>query len=317
MALINVLDRQVDVDIRAEIEQYEWEGAKWTEEKLIACSPFRDDNHPSFYISFEGEYAGVFGDSSAVDDYYKSGTLPKLLAFLRNETYEEACEYLLEKYAIDYTSETIPLVTPNLMAIEEDTVQLTVPDDIALDTEYLPSRGIHPKVIELQNVFDNGKSIGIPWYDVNGQLSAIKNRSKTGKEFWYSSGSKPVGTLIYGLDTVIERGIKRVAIVEAEIDALTFQSAGVYAIAIGGARINERQADQIIASGVEEVILAGDNDLQGRKFNDKVERMLGGYVELKKIDYSKFEGCKDVNELGIVKLRKIPIKKIKSVEVKL
>ena len=317
MAIITVLDRQVDVNIREEVEEFEWEGAKWSDEKLIARSPFRDDRTPSFYITFEGEFAGVFGDSAAEDDYYKSGTLPKLLAFLRNETYEEACDYLLSKYDYDYTSEEISLITPEPISFEEPQPNLTLPDPIVYDTEYLPSRGIHPKIIELQNVFDNGKSVGIPWYDTNGQLSAIKYRSKKGKEFWYASGSKPVGTLVYGLDTVIERGISRVAICEAEIDAMTWQSAGIYAIAIGGARINERQVDQIIASGVDEIIIAGDNDAQGRKFNEKIQKFFTGIVDLWETDYSSYGTIKDVNELGVDKLRKIPIKKIKSLEVKL
>ena len=319
MAIITVLDRQIDVNIREEVEEFEWEGAKWSDEKLIARSPFRDDRTPSFYITFEGEFAGVFGDSAAESDWYKSGTLPKLLAYLRNETYEEACDYLLSKYDYDYTSEEISLITPDPLDQNPmfKVVDLGVYADRPLDTDYLPSRGIHPKVIELQGVFDNGNSIGIPWRDTNGNVRAIKYRSKKSKEFWYYGEGTPVGKLVYGLDTVIERGISRVAICEAEIDAMTWQSAGIYAIAIGGARINERQVDQIIASGVDEIIIAGDNDAQGRKFNEKIQKFFTGIVDLWETDYSSYGTIKDVNELGVDKLRKIPIKKIKSLEVKL
>ena len=86
-------------------------------------------------------------------------------------------------------------------------------------------------------------------------------------------------------------------------------------MAIGGARFNEHQADLIIASGVKEVILAGDNDLKGRQFNDKVAKMLRGYVELLTMDYSKYGGCKDVNELGTEGLRRVPLLNVEDKKV--
>ena len=86
-------------------------------------------------------------------------------------------------------------------------------------------------------------------------------------------------------------------------------------MAIGGARFNEHQADLIIASGVKEVILAGDNDLKGRQFNDKVAKLLRGYVELLAMDYSKYDGCKDVNELGTEGLRRVPLLNVEEPKV--
>src|SRR5699024_12436052 len=102
MALIRIGDRHIDVDIREELDQFEWYSAKWTDDKLIASSPFRDDTAPSFYIDLEGEYAGVFGDSGAYDSYYESGTLPRLLAPLRNESTQNAVEHLLCESAYQY-----------------------------------------------------------------------------------------------------------------------------------------------------------------------------------------------------------------------
>lgn len=308
MALIRIGDRHIDVDIREELDQFEWENAKWTDDKLIASSPFRDDTAPSFYIDLEGEYAGVFGDSGAYDSYYESGTLPKLLAYLRNESYEDAVDYLLSKYDYEYSNEDVILATPT--PLDTSPRSHIMPEHLyakPIDTEYLDGRGIHPKVVEMMGVFDNGNSIGIPWRDINGNVVAIKYRSKRDKTFYYEEGGAKLAELVYGLNIVVERGISRIAIVEAEIDAMTMMSAGVFAVAIGGARFNEHQADLIIASGVKEVILAGDNDLKGRQFNDKVAKMLRGYVELLTMDYSKYGGCKDVNELGTEGLRRVPL----------
>lgn len=312
MSLITVGDRQIDVDIREELEQFEWYNAKWTDTKLVASSPFRDDNAPSFYIDLEGEYAGVFGDSGAYDSYYESGTLPKLLAYLRNESYEDAVDYLRNKYDYEYSNEDVILATPKPIDLSDN--KRILPEHLyakPIDTEYLDSRGIHPKVVELMGVFDNGNTIGIPWRDVHGDVVAIKYRSKSDKTFYYEDGGAKLSELVYGLDIVYKRQISRIAIVEAEIDAMTLMSVGTFSVAIGGARFNDYQADLIIASGVKEVILAGDNDLKGRRFNEIVADKLSGYVTLYEMDYSKYGGCKDVNELGADGLRKVPILKAK------
>ena len=87
MPVIKVAGRSIDVDVKEELMQYEWRRAKFTEDKIIACSPFRDDNSPSFVVSHSGEFAGVFYDSAWEDEWWKSGTLPKLLTTKRVSIY--------------------------------------------------------------------------------------------------------------------------------------------------------------------------------------------------------------------------------------
>ena len=55
----------------------------------------------------------------------------------------------------------------------------------------------------MNNVFDAGESIGIPWYDMNGRLAAVKYRKKEHK-FWYAKGSNSLSRLVYGLDKVVD-----------------------------------------------------------------------------------------------------------------
>ena len=45
MPIIKVAGRSIDVDVKEELMQYEWRRAKFTEDKIIACSPFRDDTN--------------------------------------------------------------------------------------------------------------------------------------------------------------------------------------------------------------------------------------------------------------------------------
>lgn len=306
MTQIKIRDKQVNIDIKTELEEFDFRNAKWSEDKLIACSPFRDDSTPSFYITFSGEYAGVWGDSGYDDEYLKNGNFVKLLSLLRDESYEETEQYLLEKYDAEYSEDVVPLIKPYLKSKKSQVILDESLYKKKLDNEYLINRGIHPKIIEMNGIFDAGEAVGIPWKNLSGDVCAIKYRSKKSKVFWYEDNATPLAKLIFGLDIVIKRNIKRIAICEAEIDAMTFQSDGIMAVAIGGARLNEYQADLLIQSGVEEVILAGDNDKQGRKFNDIVkQRLKNTDIKLFSIDYSYFNDKKDVNELSREELKNV------------
>jgi hypothetical protein len=66
MSKITINGVAVDVDIREELEQYEWDRPTWHADRLTAASPFRDDRTPSFYVYYEDTAtakAGYFGDS--------------------------------------------------------------------------------------------------------------------------------------------------------------------------------------------------------------------------------------------------------------
>lgn len=301
----------LSIDIESELTQYEWRKLSVTESQLRACSPFRDDNRPSFWVRLTGEYAGWYYDASWEDERHKSGNFIDLLSFLRNESYQETLEYVKSEYGYEDMDE-IPLRTPNKPILDVSSTSwhkhLQIENN-ALDDVYLRSRGIHENIVKLHEVFDNGDSIGIIWRGLDGQIKAIKYRHKERKDFWYEKGGASLSELVWGIDVVLSRGIKTVVICEAEIDAMTWQSIGRYAVAIGGARFNEKQRDLIVQSGVDEVIVAGDNDKSGRKFNEQVTKLLSGYVDLWTVDYRDFGDSKDVNELGTEKLKKVTITK--------
>jgi DNA primase len=115
MTSIKVRGFTYEVDIRTELEQFNWVQPKWSTDKLIAASPFRYDKTPSFFVNFTGQYAGCFGDSGAYDAEWASGNFVKLLSFLRNETYEETEEYLAGEYGWQAeTGDTVTLKPINL-----------------------------------------------------------------------------------------------------------------------------------------------------------------------------------------------------------
>lgn len=298
---------KVDVHVRDELEQFTWQRAKWSEDKLIAKSPFRYDNSPSFYCYLtdtDTAPAGSFGDSGGNGEYAK-GTIVRLLAFLRGETEYETEEYLLEKYAINYGySDDLSLdlrelsLGPSLKVFDESVMQEYVDN-----FEYLLSRGITTSVQKLYGVkYDTkSKAIVIPWRSVDGKrVDNVKYRRTQEKTFYYGKG-KSIRDLVFGIDVVHKYNLKTIVIVEAEIDAMYLISSlqgkglGIGAVATGGSSFNKIKRDLILRSPVETVIVCGDNDSAGRKFADQVMKELGANVKLKTMKLPHH--VKDINNI--------------------
>lgn len=319
MPIIRIQEHEVDVDIRAELEAYEWGyNVRWTTDKLIAASPFRSDNTPSFYVNLDGDYAGVFGDSGAVDDEYQSGGFVKLLAYLRGESYEETADYLLAEYGRLYTdTEDIRLpeirlpTRLNYVEIAPETVTTAV-------SPYLTRRGISAEIQRLYGVGYNEAHTGftaIPWFTADGRMANVKYRATSGKRFFYEKGATPIRSLVYGLSVVNTNRSELAVICEGEIDALSWATAGIPAVACGGSSISNEQIDAIKRSSIRKLLLGGDNDAAGQRLNAELKRRLGGYVELCDVDYGRYidanetlescgsEGLRRLEENSVSKLR--------------
>src|SRR5690625_1094055 len=302
MAIINIRGHSVEVDIEDELREHDFGyGARWSPGKLVASSPFRDDNAPSFFVNLTGEYAGTWGDSGSIDELYARGNFVALIAYLRGETYDEAEEYLLEKYGALYEikpDEPIRISSPKLS--ERRAVNNELPPELVTQaiSPYLLSRGI---CAEAQRKFAVGYGediagyTAIPWHDVNGRLANVKYRSTSGKKFFYAKDATPISRLVYGLDFFAGAGDEGEAVLcEGEIDALSWETAGINAIAIGGAHMSREQADLIKRSRIRRLYLGGDSDEQGEKLNTQVELMVGGFIELFTIDYGSYKDANDV-----------------------
>ena len=300
------------IDVRAELGQYDWGyGAKWTHDKLIAASPFRYDKTPSFFVRLEpwGDYpAGIWHDSGAYDDNYASGDIVSLLAFLRNETREETVDYLTELYAPNATDK-VELITRQLrktMRYEPLDEQIITP----AISPYLTKRGISEQVQEQAQVGHSAHKgfCAIPWRSADGRLLNVKYRATRGKTFFYERNATPIRRLVYGAETV--KGYHgRLIICEAEIDALSWRTAGLQAVAIGGVAFSAEQADILKRLPVEGYALAGDNDKAGQRFNARVAERLKG-ADLRLIQWGDID-AKDANDVllkndaGIEALRQL------------
>lgn len=312
MSSVTIRGVDYDIDVKGELRQFDWVKPRWTDEKLIAASPFRYDNKPSFFVRLQpyGHFpAGVWADLGAYDDEWKSGNFVKLLSFLRNETYEETEDYLRTKYGFIAGSDEIVLRPPRLkLKRERRPLSIDVEPTV---TEYLSRRGIGP---DIQRLFGVGydermQAVMLPWRLPDGRLANVKFRRTQGKAFWYvaeQAGGWPIRELVYGIDVVYAQNIRAAALVEAEIDAMSFWTAGVPAIAVGGTSFGRAKLDVILRSPIEELIIATDNDKAGEKLRAEIERELRGKLRLK---HARFVGVKDANEA----LQKYGVGALKSV----
>jgi DNA primase len=277
---IKIRSHSVDVDVRTELEQFNWTRPKWSADKLIAASPFRYDKSPSFFVNVTGEYAGCWGDSGAYDQEWASGNFTKLLAFLRNETYEETEEYLLGEYGYTESSDAVT-IRPISLVIQRNRQPLNA-DILAKYTEdftYLKNRGISERVQRQMGVLysPQQKAAVIPWSEPDGRLANVKYRKTYGKTFWYEKGGRPIRELVYGIEDVGKTAV----VCEAEIDKMSWMMAGFDAMATGGASFNNWKRDLILRSPVEELIIATDNDKAGGKLRKEIEVAMKGHVRVR------------------------------------
>src|SRR5699024_2875378 len=271
--------------------------ARWTADKLIASSPFRDDHAPSFFVNLSGEYAGTWADSGAIDDGERSGNFVRLIAHLRGITYEEACDYLIDKYGVLYalptqSSELLRVPTPRVSTQDKDDSIPCFKADITQATSpYLLRRGITAEVQAEYGVGYNENHVGftaIPF----PRYANVLYRSTRSKYFFYERGGRPLSRMLYGIEQA--QDVDEVVIVEGPIDALSWATAGYKALAIGGAYASKAQVDVIRRGNYRRIYLGGDSDAQGRALNDRHTEGLRGCSELREIEYGDKKDANDV-----------------------
>lgn len=189
-------------------------------------------------------------------------------------------------------------ISDNFVNVEHTFVDESVLDTYKFRSPYLGKRGISERT---QRRFGVGyshrkRAVTLPWRDEKGRLVTIKFRSVAGKRFWYDPPADR-SALWYGLHA-IQRNSRRVAIVEAEVDALSVWDVGVDCIAIGGNQPTKAQLAKLSGYLSDEctLIVFTDNDAGG----DVAKRILtDAYVgrrDIRTVDWNGLD-AKDANEL--------------------
>jgi DNA primase len=301
--MLVIKNYEVDVDFEAELREFEWSRPSWKDNKLIACSPFREESHPSFAVTYDK--GGIFIDSGG-EGTWRSGPFIKLLSWLRNETWEETEEYLLEKYFILGFRDTDELELTFDGWEEEkkgnEEIPLAALDQYKFTHSYLEDkRGIeeiYQRALKIGYDRDK-KAVSFPIFDKKGNLVNIKFRSVKSKIFWYYNNN-PVREHLYLLDLVLKKGSKRVYLVESEIDAITLFKNGFPAVSVMGGSLTKKQKRLLIDAGIETLVLATDNDKQGRRLSKSIHGQLGGLMNIEEMVFPEI--YKDVNDIPTEKL---------------
>jgi DNA primase len=107
--------------------------------------------------------------------------------------------------------------------------------------------------------------------------------------------------MLFGINVIYGRQLKRAAIVEAEIDAMTLMTAGIPAVATLGAQFSKVKADMIRRSPIENLIIVRDNDAAGKRWQRQIIDELRQDLSLSIVTVNR--AFKDVNEAGIDNMR--------------
>lgn len=277
----------------------QFDQSKVTADKLISCSPFREERHPSFAVNLEN---GTWIDSGSISSNSK-GNLIQLLALLREETTEETADHLLDSYSLlRRDTDGLMLDMSFLDKKKNDRVFTTKElQKYAFRHVYLEGRGISEKTQRLFRIgYDkHNAAVVMPWADVYGNIVNIKFRSIRHKQFWYAAEGQPVSNHLYGLYQYNQQDKRTLWIVESEIDCMKLWTLDIPAVALGTAHLSRRQKKLLLNCSAETLVISTDNDKAGRDCCRQLSEELAGYKVLKHFVFSvDIFSTKDIADLS-------------------
>lgn len=277
----------MEIDYLAELEPYLARFDKWVikGEKLISCSPFREESHPSFAVNLTN---GKFIDSGA----NIKGGFTRLLALLTPQTYEQVETYLESKYSVLEVATCDLKLSVNLEVKADSTVTPIDPKkysnlygNISPAYRYLEKRGISRTISGIASIgYSKYKnSIAFPWCNSRGEILNIKFRRLDSKKFYYLKGGNRIDQLLFCYDLCKYHIVKKLFITEAEIDCLSLWEVGEYAVALGGGNFTHKQQLLLRSSRVKEIVIATDNDWIGNSLASEIRAKLLPYFNVSRL----------------------------------
>ena len=304
---MKVRNVEVPINIWAELEPYldHFGDYRIRGDKLQACSPFRYERHPSFAVNLEN---GTWIDSGSPTDLYHKGNFVALLAYLRQEEYQDTEMYLFQAYHI--MLEDAERLQLKIDLQQESTVGVTYEwfkdfPQLQFRHPYLLKRGITKEVQRLFCIgFDKEhEAIAMPWFNSDKKAINVKFRSIRYKQFFYLQDGQLTRNYVYGLPQCKALGYKDVAIVESEIDCMYLWSNGIPAVAMGHAGINKNQIQLLLNAGIETVTFASDNDEAGERFRVEMRKKLPKLFTCYELEIPYM--YKDVNDIPQRELKQL------------
>ena len=259
---------------------YKLRNIKYSSDEVSIACPFHNNGKEKNNSCFI--YVGEDRENLKWGTYHcfscnKKGNIIDFIAGVLHFSKQEACEWLKSNF-------TEKILTSNLaiddeIKLNEDKEIKTYLNESILDTfqtwhPYIAERHISK---EIANQFqlrydDKTKTIIFPVREpITNKLLFLTKRSIDKKQFFIDSSSKKT---VYLLNEIIKRNIKKVIVVESQINALVAWSYGFPAIALFGAGTTEGQIEELNKTDILEYILMYDNDNAGRKGAEKFKKLI-------------------------------------------
>lgn len=255
--------------------------------EYVGLCPFHNEKTPSFSVSPAKSIYKCFGCG-------KSGDAISFLMEHGNKSYPEAIEWLAQRADItleeQFVKKDFVKPTPRLEKIGKKAI------------EWFEKRGISnntllrmkiTEAMEWMPKFEKEVNAICFNYFRDDELVNIKFRGPQ-KSFKLA---KDAELIFYNADAL--KGEKSAVIVEGEIDCLTCVECGIYnsvSVPNGAGKQKLEYLDNCYSlfEGMEQIIIATDNDAPGRSLRDELARRLG-IERCWQIIYP--DGCKDLNDV--------------------
>ena len=251
---------------------------------------------------------GTWIDSGSPTDLYHKGNFVALLAYLRQEEYQDTEEYLFQAYHI--MLEDTERLQLKIELQQESTVGVTYEwfkdfPQLQFRHPYLLKRGVTKEVQRLFCIgFDKEhEAVAMPWFNSDKKVINVKFRSIRYKQFFYLQDGQLTRNYVYGLPQCKSKGYKDIAIVESEIDCMYLWSNGIPAVAMGHAGINKKQIQLLVNAGIETVTFASDNDEAGERFRVEMRKKLPKLFTCYELEIPYM--YKDVNDIPQRELKQL------------
>lgn len=245
-------------------------------DRIVVLCPFHQDGSPSFSIDLStGLYfcfgCGAKGNAHSFAKHMKSELLP-----VNNSSLDKVIDKLKRlRESSNYSAPPETVISSLYQGFDVWQRERGIGPETVIKWELGYDPAMHALLIPVRT--SGGKPVGIIKRYISPQPDQPKYRYPTGF---------PRRSLVYGLNLVSG---DTAVVVEGSLDAVSVDSIGYPAVAVLGSQVSPEQALLLKKAGVQNLILAFDNDEAGRRATESARFSLKGFRKSKVV----WEGHKE------------------------
>lgn len=266
--------------------------------RYITCGFPDGDNNKSCVVFCDTEYYNVDAYTRNIEDKFGNSDLISLICFVKDIYFTESLKWVCDILGLDYYKDVDEEI-PDSLKLTKMLLEMNKTGDCQIEDDKL--KPINEKILnyyypyvnkmfkkdgvsyEVQKMFEVGydlqtNRITVPIRDELGTLVGVKGRLYKDKicedecKYLYIEPCAK-NKILYGLYITMPyiKKQKKVIVVEPEKGVQQLISNNIFnAVAIGGHKLSKQQRIKLTRLGIEEIILAYDQDV-GRKEDGSVD----------------------------------------------